>query len=1070
MQLQLSLFDYRPEYPPASEVIQILPEPTQEPEIKRYISNYQARIFYDVPQYSGSVEKRKRMNQSALESDDPAFIYQNYTGLGGLHGLEFQDFGNFHDYTQAKQDFEGGQFFTPAETARFIVEMLEIEPKKNVADLCCGMGQYFNYLKDCKLYGVELDENACEISKKLYPQAHIECEDIRYMSHIPPQDYIVGNPPFNLVWENGRHELSSSAGKLLSQDLYIHACHSCLKEGGFIVFICPQTWLNDELRGGKVKAFIDEHLVKIFEITLPKNLFVGVGVENFSTKILGYQKKLPEEILEYEVFAAPYQDALKNWRESETYQQFSFNKRRAFMYQAEQKHRYYFQEKAELDEKEYLERKYRKYLYELKRTFTDKVSKAESMKNQIETAEKPEYMDWVEWQEKRPTLDKVLSRMKRWIKGKEPRNLIRLVKTQSKIKLKGYSQNAIRALRQMGIAIEWSLNKLIHAEYWQEEWDSFQHSLAQMKIGPIFYRTKEKHVPIAFLNFSAQKYFQRKHAQVRKLRVNISKLEIPEYTRAKLESMQLGDKKLLPHQVEDIGKAIQKPCALLNWEMGTGKTLSSIAWSKLKTGKTLVVAPSLLIRKTWQEELNGIGETSYRVIESFHDILDGPTESYILISLERLPKYYRHLRKIRFHNLILDESDNIKNGGGCRAKAVSAIARKIPNKLILTGTFTRNNASEAYPQLALLLNNSPAMLCEVPKILEYDRLEKDYVERDNPIYHLPYPAYGGNAVFRKNFSPKKTTVFGASKTNQELYNKSALERLIQTVRLRRRFNEIKPKDVTYDIQQITVPMNASEIKVYNYIFDEFVRIIQKMYEKDHDGKVSKMLVIMRQIVALLQGSSHPWTFPQYDGPEITSKMSKVIEIIRANPGKKVMFGSPWKATAQKYAQVLASEFKVIHLESELSISNRNKLIQEFRQGDSQVLVSTIGVLKAGINLPEANFVITDSYPWNYAQLSQYFFRAIRLNAKNHTQVYCLSAEGSFDTNVFNLMLAKEKVNTFIQDGLEVDTKEVAGNFGVNEDMLACAIKMTQEKTNGKVCSIITWGDSKVSDEVARAEE
>ncbi|NUM36389.1 MAG: hypothetical protein HUU50_17755 [Candidatus Brocadiae bacterium] len=265
-------------------------------------------------------------------------------------------------------------------------------------------------------------------------------------------------------------------------------------------------------------------------------------------------------------------------------------------------------------------------------------------------------------------------------------------------------------------------------------------------------------------------------------------------------------------------------------------------------------------------------------------------------------------------------------------------------------------------------------------------------------------------------------------------------------------------------------MNASEIKVYNYIFDEFVRIIQKMYEKDHDGKVSKMLVIMRQIVALLQGSSHPWSFPQYDGPEITSKMSKVIEIIRANPGKKVMFGSPWKATAQKYAQVLASEFKVIHLESELSISNRNKLIQEFRQGDSQVLVSTIGVLKAGINLPEANFVITDSYPWNYAQLSQYFFRAIRLNSKNHTQVYCLSAEGSFDTNVFNLMLAKEKVNTFIQDGLEVDTKEVAGNFGVNEDMLQCAIKMTQEKTNGKVCSTITWGDSKVSDETARAEE
>ncbi len=1076
MQLQLNLFDYhppvvvqeikQPEVHPSANTV-LLPK---EPEIRRHISDYEVRVFYDAPQFCGSVDERKSHNESALTSSDPEFIYQNYTGIGGLHGMEFKDFGNFHDYTQAKQEYECGQFFTPSATARLIVEMLEIEPKKNVADLCCGMGSFFNYLDDCEVYGVELEDNACEIAQKLYPNARIQNRDIRYMNDLPPQDYIIGNPPFNLLWENEHHELSSSSGKILSQDFYIHACHSYLKEGGFLAFVCPETWLNDELRCGKVKAFIEKNLVKIFEVRLPNDLFASVGVKNFPTKILGYQKAIPDEKLEYDAFIGMYEEALVNWRNSETYQQFRQNKKLALHYQAQQKYRYYFEERAELDKKQDSEYQYRKYLYELKRTRPRLLEKAESKRSEIEKATKPENMDWAEWLEKRPTLEKLLSRMKRWLGVKKSKDMIRLVKTQNKIKLKPYSRSALLALRQKGIATEWSLNKLIYAQYWQEEWDSFQRSLSQMKTTALFYYTKKKCVSIEFKNFSAKRYLQRKHREVCHLRADISSLAVPDSIQTRLQSMQLGDKQLLPHQVEDIAKALQKPCALLNWEMGTGKTLSAIAWSKMKTGKTIVVAPSLLIRKTWQEEFTGVGEKNYQIIDSFLDLADCQTKDYVLISLERLPKYYKRLKKIRFHNLILDESDNIKNGSGCRAKAVSSIARKIPNKLILTGTFTRNNASEAYPQLALLLNNSPSMLCEVPEILEYDRIEKDYVSKPNPIYHLPYPAHGGNAIFRKNFSPKKTTVFGASKTNQELYNKTALENLLKTVRLRRRFNEIKPKGVTYDIEQITVPMNSSEIKVYEYIFDEFVRVVQKMYEKDHDGKVSKMLVIMRQIVALLQGASNPWTFPQYDGPEITSKMSKVIEIIRANPGKKIMFGSPWKATSYKYVQVLAREFKVIHLESELSISNRNKLIAQFRQGDSQVLVSTIGVLKAGINIPEANFVITDSYPWNYAQLSQYFFRAIRLNAKNHTQVYCLSSEGSFDTNVFNLMLAKERVNKFIADGEDVETKEIAGNFGVNEDMLQCAIKMTKLRTDGKIRSTITWGESKVSDGVARAEK
>ncbi len=537
--------------------------------------------------------------------------------------------------------------------------------------------------------------------------------------------------------------------------------------------------------------------------------------------------------------------------------------------------------------------------------------------------------------------------------------------------------------------------------------------------------------------------------------------------------MDFGGKRLFPHQVEDISKALSKPCALLNWEMGTGKTLSSYAWAKYRGGRTLVIAPAILIRKTWKEELEGSGEKSFMLIENFSDLEKAKTSDFSLISLERVPKFSKRLQKIRFKNLIVDESDNLKNRNSRRAKAVKTLARKISFRLILTGTFTRNNAAEAYNQLELLLNNTPALLCEVPTLLEYDRSLEDYLEKPNPLYGLPYSAKEGYGIFQKNFSPKKTSVFGASKTNQELYNKQALENILQRVRLRRRFDEVKPEGVNYGIEQISIPMTPGERAVYQYIFEEFVRQLEAQYQKSgKDGKTAGMLVIMQQIMALLRGVSHPWTFPHYFGEEKTSKMQKTLEIIQKNPKQKIMFGSPWKETARKYAKVLAEEgIRVFFLESEMSIGKRNSIIEEYRKSsEGAVLVSTMGVLKAGVNLPEVGIVITDSYPWNFAQLSQYFFRAIRLSSANSTQVFCLSNEGSFDTNVFQLIIAKEKINRFIQDQKEEDNKNIAGEFGVNEDMLNTAIQMVREETEGKTRARITWGEVTLSDGTARGEK
>lgn len=64
------------------------------------------------------LHKRKAYNAKCLaalcdKTSDLSLeeIYQQYTGVGGLHGLNYVDFGNYHDFAEAKKEIEQGQFF-----------------------------------------------------------------------------------------------------------------------------------------------------------------------------------------------------------------------------------------------------------------------------------------------------------------------------------------------------------------------------------------------------------------------------------------------------------------------------------------------------------------------------------------------------------------------------------------------------------------------------------------------------------------------------------------------------------------------------------------------------------------------------------------------------------------------------------------------------------------------------------------------------------------------------------------------------------------------------------------------
>ena len=188
-------------------------------------------------------DRRAEINEKILFAIDsgkdliPAeSIYNCYTGIGGLHNLKQSDFASYHEYAEAKKEFEMGQFFTPHEICRDMVDMLCPVSSEMVLDMCCGMGNFFNHLPNLhNAYGFDIDGKAVAVARYLYPEAHIEKCDIQLYNPEQRFDIIVGNPPFNLKFDYR-----------LSQEFYMDKAYDVLNPAGILMVIVPLSFMQNE--------------------------------------------------------------------------------------------------------------------------------------------------------------------------------------------------------------------------------------------------------------------------------------------------------------------------------------------------------------------------------------------------------------------------------------------------------------------------------------------------------------------------------------------------------------------------------------------------------------------------------------------------------------------------------------------------------------------------------------------------------------------------------------------------------------------------------------------------------
>lgn len=988
-------------------------------------------------------DKRAEVNEKILFAIDSGkdlipkeSIYNCYTGIGGLHNLKQADFSSYHRYAEAKKEFEMGQFFTPHELCRSMVEVLSPTSSEMVLDMCCGMGNFFNHLPNLhNTYGFDIDGRAVTVARHLYPEAHIEKCDIQQYRPEQRFDVIIGNPPFNLKFDCK-----------LSQEYYMDKAYDVLNPAGFLMVIVPVSFMQSEFWEKTRVANINSCFSFVGQTKLNPDAFDSMGVHNFSTKVMVFLRR--SRHIEMQPYNAdefiPMEELKDRVRKTRVMKQ---RIRIDLMRETN---------RIDREELEAFEYRLSKYMYELKAhaVLNRHIEKAEALVSKFRNQKPPENatnQQIKEWERKKLTTGKVLRIIRKYITSQHsvPRKEVALVKTSYGFKLKPYAPRLLDKVTHKAA----SINDLIlgRAELPVPETVTERNRL-QIRAAEKLIRRKQKQYEMQNLRFADME----------------EDVNLKEYLDRSTFINKDGEAcEFTALQKHDLNLVLQKRYALLNWQQGSGKTAAVYYRARFllkfrKVRNAIILAPAIATNMTWIPFLS-VNRERFRVIRAESDLTNVPEGIFLVVSTSMLGKLRRGLVRYvkqtsRKLCLVFDESDEITNPTSQRTRNTLCIFRRLKYKILDTGTTTRNNIAELYSQFELLYNNSVNMVCWSPQVY-HENKEREIEEESNTDYGSPFPAFRGHVLFRACHCPGKATVFGIEKQNQDVYNKEELSELIGKTVITRKFRDFAGEK--YKIQTHTVSPSDGEREVYRVIIEEFCRICELYYNSTGDAKKDAGLRLMRQIKLLIKACSVPHLIEGYSGDGIPNKTKYIEKLVRKIPGK-VAVGCTSIAAFDLYENHLRKCFPdrpVFVVKGDVAFKRRQNIVTEFDSTINGILICTQQSLSSSVNIPACNQVILESLQWNIPRMEQFYFRFIRLDSKEMKDVHYVTYEDSVEQNLMALVLTKERLNEFIKTGEVKEQSEIFEEFDITMSVIDSLLVRTQDH-EGKIH--ISWGSQRIA--------
>lgn len=456
--------------------------------------------------------------------------------------------------------------------------------------------------------------------------------------------------------------------------------------------------------------------------------------------------------------------------------------------------------------------------------------------------------------------------------------------------------------------------------------------------------------------------------------------------------------KLYPHQIVSTMYLNAVRNALLALDMGTGKSLISIAFAEMNPFKKVFVITPNSLKFNYYNEVKKFTNSSAYIIGKKNDCSIDDAK-YIIVNYEffnsgpKTGKVINKMKKLGINKidcLIVDECHKLKSSKSNTYINFRKIFKddifinKQPCKIFMSGTPAPSRAAELYNVLNQI---SPT---------------------DFPTKTHFYNYYLGMEYNHNEWGWKPGN---ESSKFEELFNK------ISPFTYRKKKSEVLKDLPEKTYQKVMLEMSDDE---YNVYYDLEAGVANEFVNKE----IHNPLAIMSKL-------------REYTSALKVNSVSELIDsILDAN--EKFVGVSFYKDCLYKLHEKYKG-ISVLHTGDFSDVEN-NKSVTQFQDENSEIKLffGSEGTTKEGLTLTAASKIGMLTIPWTPGTLDQCTDRCARIGQKNAVNAYVFIYKDTIDEYIFDLIEAKRSEITQVIDGEKYDSN-------VNQSIINDLIKKIKDK-------------------------
>jgi uncharacterized Zn finger protein len=416
-------------------------------------------------------------------------------------------------------------------------------------------------------------------------------------------------------------------------------------------------------------------------------------------------------------------------------------------------------------------------------------------------------------------------------------------------------------------------------------------------------------------------------------------------------------------------------------DMGLGKTLQVITTllkykedGLLDKEKALVVAPTGLLTN-WETEIAKFAPTlKTKIYHGANRGFDKTDDFDVLISSYGIVRSdAKDLKNKKWHSLVIDEAQNIKNSNAEQSKALKTIGAN--HFIAMSGTPVENRLSELW------------------SIMDYsNRGLMGSSKEFNDTYGIPIQIKNDVEVAEQ--LKKVTAPFMMRRLKSD---KSIISDL--------------PDKIEMDCYSALAKEQAT---LYEATLEKAMKDIEEMELSDSKAMFVRQGLVLQMIMALKQICNHPTQFLKNNilDASLSGKMDLLFDKLDSiiESGEKVLIFTQYTEMGKLLKYFINERYKEepLFYHGGCSLKQRKEMVDGFQNNRAdKVFVLSLKAAGTGLNLTAANHVIHFDLWWNPAVEAQATDRAYRIGQKSNVMVHRFITKNTFEEKINDMIQSKK---------------------------------------------------------------